>query len=216
MAGKITALRVQKKRRNRVNVYVDGEFAFGLQDVLAAKLSVGQELGDDEIEALKRQDSVESAYEKALYYLSYRPRSEQEIERYLQGKGLDEEATATVLDRLRHARLVGDAEFAEFWVENRETFRPRGPWALRAELRQKGVADEIIDQALEAVDEEKSAMEAAERVVHRFARLDADTFWRRLMGYLQRRGFGYGVSRRVVDEMWKQVAGDADKDAEPR
>jgi regulatory protein len=215
MAGKITALRVQKKRPNRVNVYVDDEFALGLQDVLAAALRVGQELSDSDIQALKRQDSAEAAYEKALRYLSYRPRSEQEMTRYLQGKGLEDEAIVTVLDRLRRARLIGDKDFAQFWVENREAFKPRGPWALRAELRQKGVADGIIEHSLESVDENKSAMEAAERVVHRFARLDKQTFWRRLMGHLQRRGFSYGVSRRVVEHLWEQVSGEQD-DAEPR
>ncbi len=205
MSGKVTALKRQQKRRDRVNVFLDGEYSFGLQSALAAKLSIGQELSDQEIDALRRQDGAERAYARALHYLSFRPRSEREMQRHLQKKELDSETIETVLSRLRRAGLVDDLEFARYWVENRETFRPRGHWGLRAELRQKGVAAEIIDLALQDVDEETSAMRVAKRRVRRLAHLDERTFRRRLLGLLQRRGFGYEVSRRVTDCLWHQV-----------
>ena len=175
------------------------------QTSIEEPVRIGQELTDQEIEVLRRRDASERAYENALRYLSYRPRSEYEMQRYLQRRGADDGTTKEVIDRLRRARLVNDVEFARFWLENREAYRPRGRWALRAELRQKGVANEIIDLVLRDLDEETSAMKAAERRAQRLARLDEQTFRRRLLGFLRRRGFDYEISRRTANRLWHQV-----------
>ena len=213
--AKITALKRQKRVKSRVNVFLDGRFAFGIQEVLASGLSVGQDLTDEQTTRLRSQDENESAYERALNYLSYRPRSEREIERYLSKRGVSDDVREEVLTRLRRAGLVDDAEFSRFWVENRRSFRPKGVWALRSELRQKGVDTASIELALEDVDEETDARRAAERALRRFSRLDQTTFRRRLLGYLQRRGFGYGVSKRTVDLLWAQVEAQEVEGARP-
>jgi len=205
MSGTVTALRAQKRRRDRVSVFLDDEYAFGLQGILAAPLRIGQLLSDEQISALQQSDKLARAYELALRYVSYRPRSEAEMRRYLERKELDEEAIGRVLQRLHDAGQLGDREFARFWVENRETFRPRGRWALRTELRQKGVDSDIIESAIAGVDEEASASRAAEGRMRRLRGLDERTFHRRLLGYLQRRGFGYGVSRRIVEHLWREL-----------
>ena len=79
MTGTITALIAQKRNKDRVNVYLDGEFAFGLAAIEAIRLRQGQVLSDEEIEHLKALDEIERAHERALNLLSYRPRSAQEI-----------------------------------------------------------------------------------------------------------------------------------------
>lgn len=206
MAGKITAIEVQKWRKDRVNVFIDDEYAFSLQEILAVSLKRGQALTDQEIAALRQQDALESVYEKALFYLSFRPRSEQEMRRYLHDKGLDEERGEQVLGRLKRAHLVDDQDFARFWVESREAHRPRGKRALRAELSLKGVSRDVIDESIEDVDEEAQAFEAARRVVHRLASLEQRLFFHRLLGYLQRRGFGYDVAIQVVKALWQEVS----------
>lgn len=203
---KVTALRIQKRRKNRVNVFLDGEYAFSLQDTVAATLRLDQTLTEQEIKALKQRDNSERAYERALSYLTYRPRSRQEIQHYLEGKEVDRETIDSVLTRLERNHLVDDRDLARYWVENRQTFRPRGPWALRAELRRKGIAPQVIEEAIQPLDEETEALHAAERVLRRMARLDRETFRRRLWSYLQRRGFGYEVARRVTDRLWQQVS----------
>jgi len=213
MPGKVTSLRMQKRRRNRVNVFLDGEYAFSLQSTLAAGLHQGQELSKQEIEQLRQRDAAEGAYDRALHYLSFRPRSAWEVRRNLRRRDLPEGSIDQVLARLQRAGLVDDNEFARLWVDNRESFRPRGKWALRAELRQKGVASEIIESAVGGIDEEASAMNAARRRAHRLARLDEATFQRRLAGFLQRRGFSSEVSRGVASRLWGELA--ADREAEP-
>jgi len=201
--GEITALRQQQRRQDRVHIYLDGEYALSLQKVIAAKLHVGQRLTPDDVQVLQAEDAAELAYERSLRYLSYRPRSTDEVQRYLAHKGVSPEVAERIIERLEGAHLLDDAAFARDWVENRETFRPRSKFALKMELRQKGVPDHLAEQAVESLDEEASARRAAERKAQQLARYDEDTFRKRLWGYLARRGFGYGIARRVVDELWE-------------
>lgn len=75
MTATITALRFQKRNPERVNVYLDGSYAFGLPALIAASLRIGQSLGEDEIASLQGQDAAQRAYERALRFLASRPRS---------------------------------------------------------------------------------------------------------------------------------------------
>ena len=209
MAGKITALRYQKHNKNRVNIYLDGQFAFGLAAIEAARLHVGQTLGDDDIARLRRRDEVEQAYERALNFLSYRPRSETEVRRNLQKKNVADEVIEEVVERLTRAGMLNDCEFARYWVENRVKFNPRGARALRYELRQKGVPDSIISDTLAGVDEEAAALGAARAGARRLAHLQPADFRRRLGAYLARRGFSYAAVKPVVEEMLEMVRCEA-------
>lgn len=200
MGGRITALRFQKRNRDRVNVYLDGRFAFGLAAIEAAHLRVGQILSDEEIARLKERDQAERAVQRAMGLLSYRPRSEAEIRRRLRQKGHDEATIVEALGRLRRTGLLDDESFARYWVENRFQFNPRGVMALRQELRQKGVEDRIIEAVLAEYDEEEAAARAVERAARRLHRLDGPTFRRRLSDYLRRRGFPYEVIRPLVEQ----------------
>ena len=142
MVQLITAIEPQQKNPQRVNVYLDGEFAFGLATVVAAWLKAGQELDEDRIASLKTQDEREITFQKALHFLSYRPRSSAEVRQNLSKRGTSESLIEETLRRLQSSGLVNDEDFARAWVENRNTFRPRGKPALRMELRRKGLSDE--------------------------------------------------------------------------
>ena len=201
MAGKITALRFQKRNKNRVNVYIDEKFAFGLAAIKAARLKVGQRLGDEEITRLRELDQVEQSYERALNFLSYRPRSEAEVRRNLDKKDVPDQVIEVVVARLTRAGLLDDREFARYWVENRLQFKPRGERALRQELWKKGVPDAVIAEALMDLDEEAAGRQVAEAGARRLARLDDQTFRRKLTAYMARRGFSYAVIGPLVEEM---------------
>lgn len=211
MAGRITALRIQQHRKDRVNVFLDGEYAFSLQTIVAAGLRLDAELSDQEIADLRRRDARESAYEDALRFLSYRPRSATEVRRYLEKRQIEAAVADEVLARLIRAGLVNDRQFARFWVESRESARPKGCWALREELRGKGVDSEAIEAAVQDVNEEQSALAAARQRASRWTSLDEQTFRRRLLGFLQRRGFSYGISRRVTARMWEEFGDRGDQ-----
>jgi regulatory protein len=206
MGGQITALKVQKRNRERVNVYIDEHFAFGLALVEALQLKVGQHLSDAEIAQLKQKDNVEVARERALRFLSYRPRSTAEVRRYLAKKEFGASAVEQAIERLSRVGLLDDRAFTKFWIENRDTFKPRGIRALRYELRQKGVADSIIDEFVSDYDESDAAYRAALPKARALAkRHDADTFRTKLLAYLNRRGFPFYVARDTVDSFMEEL-----------
>jgi len=210
MERRVTALKAQKRNPNRINVYLDGEFAFGLARIVAAWLQVGQDLSEDKIASLQAQDTLEEAYQKALLLLGYRPRSESEIERRLNGQGFEEGAIAHVLERLRQNGLVGDAVFAQSWAENRSEFRPRGRRLVAMELRQKGVSEEAIQTALtQMADEDTLAYQAASRHARRWAGLEWPVFRQRLSAYLGRRGFAYETFAPLVRQVWEEVRAES-------
>jgi regulatory protein len=208
MSKRLTALSPHQRTKERVNVELDGKFAFGLAAIVAARLKVGQALSPEEIGRLNALDEVEEAYNKTLNYLSYRPRSRGELERYLKEKRVSAEAMSTVMERLARAQLIDDADFARYWVENREQFAPRSKRALRMELRQKGLSEADSATAIGAVDEDNSAYEAGRKRAARMTTLDREIFFRRLSGFLQRRGFGYGVVKTVVTRLWEEFGAD--------
>lgn len=203
--GKITALSAQSRNRNRVNVYIDNEFAFGLAYVAAASLHVGQELSQEEIEALQQQDTVEKAKDSAYRLISLRPRSIAEIQQNLSSKGYDPVVVEQVIARLCDLDLLNDEAFAQYWVEQRDTFKPRSHMALRQELQQKGISRTLIDQVLADSDEELAAQKAAEKKVRQLAQLPEDDFKNKLGQFLQRRGFSYTLVRETVETAWQQT-----------
>ena len=208
MAGRITRLAFQKHAADRVNVYLDGQYAFALPALDAARLRVGEYLDDDAIAQLRAQDERQKAYDRALRYLSFRPRSQAEVRRNLLAAGLEAELVEATLARLVSQGYLDDAEFARFWVENRQQFRPKGSQALRGELRQRGVAAETVAAALADLDPEASAYEAGQPRAVRLAALaqtDPAAFRRKLGDFLLRRGFGYEVVKPTVARLLQEM-----------
>jgi regulatory protein len=140
----------------------------------------------------------------ALRFLAQRPRTEQEVRWRLRRAGVDETSLAGVLDQLRQHGLVDDTAFAQYWVEQRQTFRPRGARLLRAELRQLGVAAAAAETAAETT--EVSAAEDAYRAAHKRARQLSSAgeraFKTRLAQFLARRGFDWDTISVVVERLW--------------
>ena len=206
MDQKITALKAQKRNPNRINVYLDGIFAFGLARVVAAWLQVGQTLSEEKIDSLQNEDTLEVAYQKSLHLLGYRPRTENEVRRKLTEKGFSGEVIDSVSERLKSSGLIEDRQFAKIWVENRAAFRPRSHRLMAIELRQKGVTDDAIQEALDSsVDDTALAYEAAVRYSRRLSGLEWGEFRERIYAYLRRRGFSYGTITAAVQRLWSEI-----------
>jgi regulatory protein len=199
MAGMITALEPQKRSKDRISVYLDGEYAFSLAVYTAINLKVGALLSDEEITRLRTADEVERARARVLDYLSYRPRSEWEVREYLQKREFSSTAIDTVISALSEVNLIDDVAFAQYWLDNRAQFRPKGKRILTQELRQKGVASQMIDAALAGYDEETAARRVYEDQARRLTHLSPDVFRRRLTERMARRGFSYDLIRDLID-----------------
>jgi regulatory protein len=202
----ITAIEPQKRNPRRVNIHLDGEFAFGLSRLTAAWLRVGQTLSDEKIATLRSDDEREAALQQALLFLGYRPRSVAEVRKNLLKHDFGDEVVDATLDRLERDGLLGDRQFARAWVENRQAFRPRGRRVLTQELRRKGIEEPAIRAALaETSDEPSLALEAGRKYAHRLSRLDWPQFRTRLAGYLGRRGFDYEVIASSTKQIWLET-----------
>lgn len=205
---KITAIEPQKRNPQRVNIYLDGEFAFGLTRLVAAWLRVGDELNAEKIASLQEADAREQALQYALRLLAYRPRSQAEVRQRLEQRGWNERTIEETLERLRQNGLLNDAAFAHSWVENRHTFRPRGRRLLIQELRQKGLDEQTIQDALSDTDEEEAAYTAARTRAQRLKGLEPRLFYRRLTAYLVRRGFSYETAGTIARRLWEELQGE--------
>ena len=189
----ITALQVQKRNPNRINVHLDGEYAFGLARIVAAWLQVGQTLDEGKIAELQAEDARERAMQQAMLFLSYRARSEKEIRENLSKHEIPKAVIEDTIERLRQNGLANDKNFADVWIENRSTFRPRGRRALALELRQKGIDDPTIESALEDVDEDTLAYEAGQKKARKLRVQEWSEFRKKMSDFLGRRGFSYSV-----------------------
>jgi regulatory protein len=157
--------------------------------------------------------------DRALRFLAQRPRSEYEVWQRLsrpssgtsarRARSAPDQATIkAVLARLKLHGLVDDAQFARYWVEQRQTFRPRGARLLRAELRQHGVASPAAEAAAEGIQDtaEDDAYRAASKRARQLgATLDERTFKTRLSQFLARRGFDWDTIAPVIDRLWREV-----------
>ena len=206
MTNKITALKVQKRNPNRVNVYLDGQYVFGLSKIVAGWLQIGQELDEEKIEKLKKQDAEQVLYQKALNLLNYRSRTEKEVTEKLKSYGCDSSHISTIIERLKSNRLLDDKSFANSWAENRSSLRPRSHRLLSYELRQKGVQEDLIQEALTNLeDDDTLAYRAGVNYSRKLDGLEWAEFQKKMMSHLGRKGFSYEVVKNTVKTIWDEI-----------
>jgi regulatory protein len=204
-AGTITAIETQRKHQHRMSVFIDGAFAFGAHSdiLLEHHLSVGDRIDAQRIEAIIEADELRTATEVAIRALTSRLRSEREIRDRLRQKGFAAPVTDRAIEKLRDWRYLDDAEFAQFWVENRDANRPRGARLLEQELRFKGVDRATIEETVRRDDRDElaGAMRVAEKKWPSLRSLPTETRRQRLTGLLARRGYGYDTIREVLKRL---------------
>lgn len=213
--ARITSIEPQKRDPERMNIQLDGQYAFSLAGVLAARLTVGQVLQPPEVASLIEDETRQQAFQLALGFLSYRQRSEAEIRQYLRKHKVPADVLDQTLDRLRAHRLADDEKFAAAWVENRNVFRPRSRRALTWELRQKGVQPEALETAVADLDEPALAYQAGQKKARALAPLAWPEFRTKLYAFLARRGFPASIIAPVVSQLWQEThAGQPNTDNE--
>ncbi|HLI50416.1 MAG TPA: regulatory protein RecX [Thermomicrobiaceae bacterium] len=212
-SGTITGITPQRRNPNRVSIAIDGEFALGVDQSVAesSRLYVGQWLSDDDLRRLAAADDRARAIEAGLRYLEYRPRSERETRQRLREKAYSPIAIDQAIEQLKAWKYLDDETFARFWVENRQTFRPRGSRLLRSELGAKGVPRELASAVVEELggDELPAALELARKRLASLQDLEPLVQRRRLSAFLQRRGYDWETVRSVLAEVLQAEPEDA-------
>jgi regulatory protein len=153
---------------------------------------------------LSDSSSLQGCLDAAYRYLSYRPRSEAEIRHRLHQRGFADEMAEKAIAKLKEQNLSDDFAFAQFWKDNRLSFRPKAKRLIKKELRDKKVAAEIIDQVTKDIDDEEIAYKLGSSRLPALAHLDYPDFYRRLSSYLTYRGFSYQVIRGTAARLWRE------------
>ncbi len=188
---KITAIKRQQRRSSRFSIFVDEKYSFSLSEdeLYAQALKVDQELDKAQLKALKELSGKDKLYAKTLNLLSIRPRSEKELVDYLKRAKADSPLIQEILNKLSIKKFVDDEAFARMWVENRRRNRLASHRRLQMELRQKGISESIIKQALaDDTEEETAALAKLIAVKSRQSRYQDRL---KLMQYLVRQGYAY-------------------------
>lgn len=215
----ITAVNPKPRRRNRVEVYIDGALACEIARSTVKKhdLRPGRPIDRAEIDAIVAGDARRGALDTAAAMLARRPRSEREIRRRLALLRCDPMVADETIERLRGMKLIDDEEFARSWAESRDRTSPRGSRMIVAELRARGVEATIAQDAAAGVSDEDAAYRLASTRLRSLAGVDDRAFRDRLASYLQRRGFAWDIVRTTVQRCWTEggrapASGDADRD----
>ena len=209
----ITKLTTAKSRDKKINIYLDGKYAFSLPANVVSKagLRKEQELSSEQVEELATADKRRRCLNAALSYISYKPRSEYEVRQRLRQRRFELTDIEKAIDNLKEQGLIDDVSFARLWKENRQDCSPRSAWLTGMELRRKGIDSDLITRTIGDVDDSESAYRAAVDKVQKYAPDDYQLFRRRLGDFLKRRGFGYDTINSTVARVWKEYGNKSGK-----
>jgi len=204
--GVITRVEQQKRRKTRLNIYLDDEFFHSVSDTVwvAAGLRVGQELQQDVWEDLLEQHESRAAMDHALYLLGIRMYSRSELEKKLREKGFEDAAIAPTLEKLMGYGYVDDARMAQMMVREAQNYKGQGPNALKQAMRKKGMDAQTVARALEdyATEDEEALIRAQlPALQRRYAREeDPRKQKQKICAALQRKGFSWDAIRTAMGQ----------------
>ncbi|HYH11000.1 MAG TPA: regulatory protein RecX [Thermomicrobiales bacterium] len=215
-SGTVTRVSPQQATAERMNIYLDGRYAFSLsvQALTAHPVSVGDQLGPADIERLRNADEPDRATASALNLLTHRGRSERELRQRLRQKGYTAAAIDETIRRVVDWGYLNDEQFAAAWVEQRSSGKPRSRRALAHELREKGVDRQIVETTIEEadIDEVADARRLAADKWRKERGEDPAKRRQRTAAFLARRGYGWDVAKQVIDELASDEESDTPSD----
>ena len=190
---KITDIDVQKKNKNRVSVYVDGEYSFSLEQIDALRLSlkIGMDITDDDIRKYNVESNLGKARSKAGDMLSRRPYSVYEFKSKLLDKGFDDVIVNSVADEFSELGYLDDFEYAKLYIEDAR-LKMKGDKKIAYELSLKGVSERTVRDALSECEE--VPLDAIANIINtKYASMDINDYKvkQKITAYLASRGFSF-------------------------
>lgn len=213
----ITSIEPQKKKKNRFNIFIDGNFSFGADEITIANnhLSIGLKLTNDQIEKIIKETIFAKLLDAGLRFLSLRPRSEKEVVDYLARKisakenvkfndALNSPLIDKVLVRLKKYKYINDREFAKWWLTSR-VHEKKGPKAVKYELFKKGIDKETIELTINNFPNQKAlAAKAIEKKLARWQKLPNFELKKKVYQFLGSRGFDFDVINEIFAQLVKK------------
>ena len=206
--SKITGIEIQKRNKNRVNLYVDNEYLLSLQAELVYKynLSKNQEIDEEKLLEIARANDYEKAKNKALNSLSKVEKSEKKIREKLSAD-FDEEVIEEVVEFLKKHELVDDERFAEMIVSNDLNFKRVGKNRIKQNLYTKGIKREYIESAISDIDSDvelENAIYLAKKRLPRIKDKDINKVKNKLYQHLSYKGFSYDIIKSAIREVLEE------------
>ncbi|MBA4313208.1 MAG: hypothetical protein C0417_11325 [Chlorobiaceae bacterium] len=215
----ISKLEQQKRHPDRVNVYLDGEFAFGLNKEVVHKYSLrkGDAVTDKLIEQLSGEEEFSTAKNKALKFISTRMRSEYEVRSKLREYEFPTDIIEKVIKYLLEINFLNDLAFAKAYTADLQRNRSAGKRLLFQRLKSKGVGKETIELVLNDIEnakEEILALETANKYLKRFKTsrkpVERKDQIRRISQTLMRRGFDWSITSKILKQIFKNISDQED------
>lgn len=192
---------VQNKSNDKFSVFVDDEFAFSLakSDIVFFKLDIGEEISEKKFKYIYDEVVMIKAKNRAAKFLGASKKTEKAVYDKLIESGFDEDVCEKVIADLKKYGYVDDYDYALTYIGDRIRLNPRSAFAIKTELRQKGVKDSIINSALEeaGIDEIGDIKRLIEKKTGGVDDLD-DRERKRLIDFLMRRGYSYGKIKEAI------------------
>jgi regulatory protein len=202
----VTDIQPQKKRQGFFNIFIDGKYSFAISAelLLKHKLKSGLDIGQEKIDKIIKEAEYGKWFDATLNFLSYRPHSQSEVRDYLKRKQVGETVEQAIIEKLIRLKFLDDREFAKWFIEQRQTFRPKGKHLLKLELLNKGISREIIEEALSSTEsrtEFEVAKELAQKKLSFLHNYPIQKQREKIVSFLGRRGYSWDVISKVLSNI---------------
>ena len=199
----ITSIEEQKKK-GRFNIFLDGEFAFGLykETIYDFGLRVKDNLTEEKVRELKSYDEINFGKKAAIRFLNYKQRTEKEVHDKLKGFKLSEESIDKIMLFLKEFKFINDENYAKLYVESKKVLRPEGRRSVRMRLAKKGINKELSEISVSENYTEEEELSKAKELYEKYRKKvrgknEADKK-QKCYRYLLSKGFSYDLINRVL------------------
>lgn len=204
--GKITKIEVQKRNKERVNVYIDNVYAFAAFSELVYKenLRINCEVDEEKLLSIAKKENLAKCKETALKIIERSYKTEKEMQKRLMEKGFDSDSINIVISFLKEYNFINDNNYTKMYVKDK--MASQGKQKIKYSLIRKGISSDIIDNVIEEIrvdDEEEVAFELAKKKYKSLLRSEKDRYklWNKLCRYLVGRGYDYSISKDVTNQV---------------
>ena len=208
--GSITEISVQKKNKNRCNIYIDNIFAFGVSNELIYKenLKVGMIIDEEKLKKIAYEENLINCKETALKIIERSYKTKKEMEKRLLEKGYNLEEINETLKFLERYNFINDESYTKAFIKNKT--KTQGKQKIKYALKNKGVSEEIIEEELSNLDMKKEKEKANILALKKYNILikrenDKYKIKEKIIRFLISRGYNYEVAKDAGKERLESI-----------
>jgi regulatory protein len=204
--NKITNVEVQKKNKNRVNVYIDEEFAFSCDVEIVYKYGIkkNNEVNAKQLMEIMEEENFVKCKNSALRIIERTYKTEKEITDKLREKGYDEKSINRTIDFMEEYNLLNDKKYADMYIKDK--IKVQGINKIKYNLLRKGVCEEVIRDKITNIskdDEKEGALKLAQKKYNQIINREQDKYKvsQKLYRFLVSKGYDYDCINEVIKKV---------------